>query len=73
MSTAKDLKKLIRDKERNGWTVLPTNGGHYKWIYNENGRFFFSTSSPSDCFHLKKIKNDIKNIEENTGRYKNAI
>lgn len=60
----RDLKELIQTKERHGWQIKRTNGGHFKWTA-PNGKFFYSAQTPRDFRALRKIESDIKRIEEN--------
>lgn len=50
---------MVKEAESQGWQVLYTNGGHYKWI-PPSGKFFFSASTPSDPRSIKNIKRDLR-------------
>lgn len=47
MSLKQDMQDLIAEAKRQGWRVIMTNNGHYKWLH-ENGAMFFSAGTPSD-------------------------
>jgi hypothetical protein len=55
---SKDIQSLIKDATKQGWVITPTNKGHYKWS-SPLGRFFFSSSSPSDHRALQNLKRDL--------------
>lgn len=59
MSRIKEVKQLIDQAECQGWNVVPTKKGHYKWL-SPLGAFFFSASTPSDHRALLNIKRDLK-------------
>jgi hypothetical protein len=56
--TSKELNHLIKEAECQGWSILKTAKGHYKWL-SPIGNFFFSASTPSDHRALKNIKQDL--------------
>lgn len=64
--TCKDVQQLIRKAENNGWDVALTNGGHYRWQH-PSGQFFFSAATPSYKRAIKKIKAQIRKIEQGKG------
>lgn len=52
----KDLRKLVREMEKQGWTVEHMNSDHLRW-YPPDGRDpVFSGSTPSDWRALRNIK-----------------
>jgi hypothetical protein len=55
---SKDLQQLIKEAECQGWMVVPTSKGHYKWL-SPLGDFFFSASTPSDHRVIKNIQRDL--------------
>jgi hypothetical protein len=59
MSSRKEVEQLIKKAQAQGWTILPTRGGHYKWI-NPIGAFFFSPKTPSDHRSIDNLKSDMK-------------
>jgi predicted RNA binding protein YcfA (HicA-like mRNA interferase family) len=56
----KDLKRLRRLAERQGWRVEPTGGGHLRWRSPRCGRVIFTASSPSDYRALQNILSHLK-------------
>ena len=55
MSARKDLETLVRDLQRQGWTVVKTKNGHWQFISPEAGRaIVVASSTPSD---LREIAN----------------
>lgn len=58
LGVPKELQALVKDAQRQGWVVLPTNANHLKWV-SPMGSFFFSASTPSDYRALKNIKRDL--------------
>lgn len=55
----KDLNKIIKQAEEQGWTINISNGGHLKWV-SAMGSVFFSSRTPSDRRALHKIKRDLR-------------
>ena len=53
------LRELYQAAREQGWTVTPTKGGHLRWE-NPDGRFTFSSSSPSRQRVLKHTKADLR-------------
>lgn len=74
MAKSKEVSLLIKEAECQGWQVHATRKGHYKWI-SPLGRFFFSSSTPSDHRALDNLKRDLRVngfvfIERKKGRKK---
>ena len=59
LSSNKDVNKLIKEAEKQGWTVSMTKGTHLKWS-SATGKFFFSSLTPSDHRVLFAIKKDLR-------------
>jgi len=59
MSMKKDLDQLIKELRKQGWTIEPTKKCHYKWTA-PSGKFFFTSSTPSDTRAFHRIKSDIR-------------
>jgi hypothetical protein len=59
MSARKEVQQLIKKARLQGWVIVLTNGGHYKWT-NPGGEFFFSPSSPSDPRSINNMESDLK-------------
>lgn len=55
----KRLKELVREAERQGWTVEIRRSGHLKWTA-PNGDMVFSPSTPSDYRGLKNLTRDLR-------------
>lgn len=47
ISNTKEIREYIKEVEKQGWTVIKTNGDHLKWI-SPNGGFVISASTSSD-------------------------
>ena len=47
ISHIKEIREFIKEVEKQGWTVVKTNGDHLKWI-SPTGDFVISSSTPSD-------------------------
>jgi hypothetical protein len=48
MASTKELKPLIKQAEKQGWTVERTRAGKLKWISPAGGIPYFSSFTPSD-------------------------
>lgn len=59
LSSSKDVNKLIKEAEQQGWTISMTKGTHLKWV-SSTGNFFFSSLTPSDHRVVFKIKKDLR-------------
>lgn len=58
--SSKDVKQIIRDLRRDGWTV-EQGRTHYKAIHPKGGSIAISVS-PSDHHAVKNIKGDINRL-----------
>ena len=47
ISNTKEIREYIKEVEKQGWTVVKTNGDHLKWI-SPSGGFVISASTSSD-------------------------
>jgi predicted RNA binding protein YcfA (HicA-like mRNA interferase family) len=55
VSLKKELKEILAEAERQGWTVKLTRGGHYK-LYAPDGKTIVTTgSTPSSPSSLLKL------------------
>lgn len=63
MSSAHELRQLIRQKEREGWTVEKTRGRHLRWRYGD-ATPVISGSTPSDYRGFKNLLARLKRIEQ---------
>lgn len=60
MASSKDLKPLIRQARKQGWTVEDTRGGgKLKWISPRGGVPYFSSKTPSDRRAIHNISADL--------------
>lgn len=56
MSVKKELKEVLREAERQGWTVTETGGGHYKLVPpNKDKPIVYIGKTPSDFRALANI------------------
>lgn len=67
MSLKKDLKKLIKESELIGWSVMKTNNNHFKWMHPRGG-LFYSSSTPSDRRAIMNIMEDIRKYQERVAK-----
>ena len=56
---SKDLKKLMKNAEQQGWNIKLTGGGHLKWTA-PNGAFVFSARTPSDQRAIQNIVSQLQ-------------
>ncbi|MGB0817833.1 MAG: hypothetical protein ACPGQQ_02915 [Candidatus Puniceispirillaceae bacterium] len=57
----KDVKKLVKDLRKRGWTV--TQGrGHYKAEHPKGG-FIFMSLTPSDHHAVANMQADVRRLE----------
>jgi predicted RNA binding protein YcfA (HicA-like mRNA interferase family) len=56
----KEIKKLMREYQRNGWLITPARGSHLKWRA-PNGALVVTSSSNS--FALRQIVCDLRRVE----------
>lgn len=56
----KDIKKLRRALERDGFTVQDTPGGHTRITHPDKPGIVFGPSTPSDWRALKNMKAQIR-------------
>jgi len=54
----KDLNKLLREANKQGWKTFQVNNGHIKWV-SPVGDILFSSFSPSDINAIKQIKRQL--------------
>jgi hypothetical protein len=60
LSSNKDVNDLIKEAQRQGWTITMTRSNHLKWV-SPMGDFFFSSSTPSDGRRVvNKISQDLR-------------
>ena len=66
MSSAKDIKKLVKELRRAGWEVL--HGGRTHWkAYHPKGGMVTMSATPS-CHHaLRNIMGDINRLKHKHG------
>lgn len=62
MTAALDVRRLLREMERSGWTVQRTRSDHYKLIH-PSGEFVFMASTPSCHRWEKNVRARIRRIE----------
>ena len=56
-----DLRRLKRELARQGWSVEPTGGGHWKFTPPDpTKRVVFASASPSD---FRSMSNVIRDLE----------
>jgi hypothetical protein len=56
--SSKEVQRLVKEAECQGWIVSLTKKNHYKWL-SPIGKFFFSASTPSDHRAIKNLKQDL--------------
>lgn len=61
MSNVKELVVIMRQAEEQGFEVVRTNGGHYRWTA-PSGRFMFTSQTPSDVRALHRIRSDLRRL-----------
>jgi hypothetical protein len=54
----KEIRKLIRQYRRLGWTISVAGSGHIRWA-SPQGRVVVSSATPSCSFALKKIEHEL--------------
>lgn len=59
MASSKELRPLIREAQRQGWTVELTRRGRYRWTNPAGGTPYFSASTPSDRRAVHNIVSDL--------------
>ena len=59
----KEMRNLIRLAIKRGYNVEMRNNGHYKFTA-PTGKFFFTSSTPSDRRALDNIMADMKRAEQ---------
>ena len=59
----KEMRKVITLAIRKGYNVELRNNGHYKFTA-PTGKFFFTSSTPSDRRALANIEADMKRAEK---------
>ena len=55
----KDLRQLIREYQRYGWTITKTGSNHYLWL-SPDGREVITASTPGDYRNLANIKSQLR-------------
>lgn len=55
----KDITQLVRQARREGWKVSFTKNCHLKWEHPLTKMVIISSSTPSCCFAVKKIRKDL--------------
>ena len=63
MKGTKEMRSVIRLAIKRGYHVEMRNNGHYKFTA-PTGRFFFTSSTPSDRRALDNILADMKRAEK---------
>lgn len=61
MAARKDFQRVIREAQRQGWSVERTNGGHVRFR-NPAGQSYFTGSSPSDFRAVRKLVADLRKM-----------
>lgn len=61
MIHVKELAKIAKEAEAQGWTITLTNGGHFKWMSPEGG-FMFTSQTPSDVRAFHRIRSDLRKL-----------
>jgi hypothetical protein len=54
----KELNKLIKRAQGQGWQTVQVRSGHIKWT-SPTGRILFTSFSPSDRHAVKNIQRDL--------------
>lgn len=54
----KDMAVLMEQAEDQGWTIVPTQKGHFKWVA-PTGAIVFTSSTPSDGNAVHQIRRDL--------------
>jgi predicted RNA binding protein YcfA (HicA-like mRNA interferase family) len=60
-----DLKQLLRQAEARGWSLQPTNGGHWK-LTHRSGTVVVTGSSPGDRRALANLRAMLRRVERGT-------
>ena len=60
MASTKELKPLIKQAEKQGWTVKRTRAGKMKWTSPKGGIPYFSSCTPSDRRAIHNIVSDLR-------------
>ena len=61
MIHVKELAKIAKEAEAQGWTISITNGGHLKWV-SPTGRCVFTAQTPSDVRAYHRIRSDLRRM-----------
>lgn len=61
MSNVKELSKIAKQAEAQGWSITLTNGGHFKWTSPEGG-FMYTSQTPSDVRAFHRIRSDLRRL-----------
>jgi predicted RNA binding protein YcfA (HicA-like mRNA interferase family) len=59
MAVPKDIAKLMKEAEKQGWTVSMTKGDHFKWM-SPLGGLFYSSQTPTDHRAINNLKRDLR-------------
>lgn len=62
MASTKELKPLIKQAEKQGWTVERTRAGKLKWVSPTGGIPYFSSVTPSDRRAIHNIAADLRKM-----------
>jgi hypothetical protein len=57
----KDIRDLIREAARRGWTVTHCRSGHLKWRHPKG--VVHSSLTPSDRNATRQIERDLRRVE----------
>lgn len=70
MASKKELKPLIKQAEKCGWSVTRTRADHLKWVRPGGGMPYFSSSTPSDRRAITNIERDLARMGLNVAKAK---
>lgn len=59
----RDFRPIAKRALAAGWTITPTNGGHYRWTAPD-GAFFYTAASPSDRRAPKNVKRNFEKLNQ---------
>ncbi len=54
--SGRDIRQLVREYARRGWTITVTGGGHLRWEHPDADEFVISSSTPSCPFAPRKVR-----------------
>lgn len=55
----KDMRQLMRQYRREGWSITPTGGGHWLWR-GPNGETVTTSGTPGDYHSLANVKAQLR-------------